>query len=313
MRRTEGIAMSRKIVRAFLYCALVIPFGILTAQPRVVSVEELPVGDEHAWQHPRFSPTGASVLYTSPSFHGIWEFSLDTRTVRQITADPYSGYGYSVSSDGNAIAYRRTLPQPNHRRKQEIVLKDLREESGSVVDSAPELSTPAFAHRRLAYTKGGEQEELSLSLDGSEIQILGIEDTKIALLRGSAKILLDPLGSGSYIWPSLSPDRTKIVAYEMDRGTFVADLTGTVLAKLGRRDAPSWTFDGRWVVYMDDRDDGHRILESDIMIVSPDGKTTGRFTETTDAIELNPQCSPTEPKIVYHTLDGRLFLLTYSE
>ncbi len=305
--------MVRQMIRAALYGVLMIPFSILAAQPRVVSVEQLPVGDERSWQHPRFSPTGRSVFYTSPSFQGIWEFSLETRSVRQITADPSSGYGYSVSPDGETIAYRRTLPQPNHRRKQEIILKDLREESGSVIDSAPELSTPAFADRRLAYTKGGRQEELSLSLDGSEIQILGIEDTKIALLRGSAKVLLDPLGSGSYIWPSLSPDRTRIVAYEIDRGTFVADLNGTVLAKLGRRDAPSWTFDGRWIAYMDDRDDGHRILESDIMVVSADGKTTVRLTETPESIELNPQCSPTEPKIVYHTADGRLFLLTYSD
>lgn len=305
--------MLRQTIRASLYSVLMIPFSLLSAQPRVVSVEQLPVGDERAWEDPRFSPTGTSVFYTSPSFQGIWEFSLETRSVRQITADTHSGYGYSVSSDGKTIAYRRTLPQQNNRRKQEIILKDLREESASVIDSAPELSTPAFADRRLAYTKGGQQEELSLSLDGSEIQILGIEDTKIALLRGSAKILLDPLGSGSYIWPSLSPDRTKIVAYEMDRGAFVADLTGTVLARLGRRDAPSWTFDGRWIVYMDDKDDGHRILESDIMIVAPDGKTTVRLTETPDVIELNPQCSPTEAKIVYHTLDGRLFLLTYSE
>ncbi|MBI2619092.1 MAG: PD40 domain-containing protein [Ignavibacteriales bacterium] len=293
--------------------SILLSAGVASAQPLVLSVEELPLGSERAWQNPRFSPNGTSVFYTSPSFEGIWEYSLESKSTRQITSDPHSGYGYSISPDGRTIAYRRTIIQPSRRRTQEIIVKDLRDHSATVVDSGPNLSTPAFTDRRLSYTKGEQTRELSLSLQGSEIEVLGIENTKIALLKGNTKVLLDPFGKGSYIWPSLSPDKTQIVAYEMERGTFVADIEGTVLATLGRRNAPSWTFDGKWIVYMDDRDDGHQILESDIRYVSADGTKSGRLTETADVIELNPQCSPTDPKIVYHTLDGRIFLLTYSE
>ncbi|HLF20045.1 MAG TPA: hypothetical protein VI704_04575, partial [Bacteroidota bacterium] len=75
----------------------------------------------------------------------------------------------------------------------------------------------------------------------------------------------------------------------------------------------SWSHDGKWIAFMDEQDDGYRILASDIFLISPDGKKTHQLTETAGSIELNPQCSPTEKKIVYHTLDGRIFIVAYAE
>ena len=285
----------------------------LQAQPRVTSIEELPLGTERPWQNPRFSPTGKSVFYTSSSFYGIWEFSLELRTTRQVTSDPHSGFGYTISQDGKTIAYRTTTILPSRRRKQEIVITELGKAEKRVVDTGEDLSTPAFANSKLVYSKAGGTQELEFQVPSENVQILGIENTKIALLKGSAKILLDPLGFGSYIWPSLSPDQKLIVAYEVDRGTFVSDLEGNIVSQLGRRDSPSWTHDGQWIAFMDDQDDGQRILASDILLISRDGKEIFRMTETTESIELNPQCSPTEKKIVYHTADGKIFLLTFTE
>jgi Tol biopolymer transport system component len=103
------------------------------------------------------------------------------------------------------------------------------------------------------------------------------------------------------------------VAYEMSRGAFVCDLAGTVSAQLGKKDAAVWTRDGNWLVYMDDRDDGQRILSSELYCVSPDGKLVVQLTDTENVVELYPQCSPTEDKIVCGTLRGEIYLLTYKE
>ncbi|MBI3006310.1 MAG: PD40 domain-containing protein [Ignavibacteriales bacterium] len=284
----------------------------LEAQPRVVATEELALGTDRSWQNPRFSPTGTSIFYTSENFHGIWEYSLESKTIRQVTSDPHSGFGYALSRDGKSIAYRSTTILPSRRRKQEIIVVEIGKPEKQVVDSGENLSNPSFANNKLLYSKGSWK-EVNLHVQSDEIQILGIENTKIALLKDSRRVLLDPFGSGSYIWPSLSPDKKFIVAYEVDRGTFVSDLDGTLVARLGRRDAPSWTHDGKWIAFMNEQDDGHQILASDILLISPDGKEVHQLTETMDAIELNPQCSPTEKKIVYNTLDGRIFVLTYTE
>lgn len=303
--------MKLAVVGCFLTILLVV--WPLEAQPRVTSIEELPLGIDRAWQNPKFSPSGKSVFYTSSNFHGIWEFSLDSRTIRQVTSDPHSGYGYIISQDGKTIAYRTTTILPSRRRKQQVVLKDIAEAEPTVVDSGEDLSTPAFASGKLLYSKSGQMREANIEHSTDNIEILGIENTKIALLRGLEKMVLDPFGSGSYIWPSLSPDKKSLVAYEMGRGTFVAHLDGTVITMLGRRDSPSWTHDGKWIAYMDGKDDGHRILASDIFLISPDGAETHRLTATEDSIELDPRCSPTQKKIVYHTVEGNIFILTYTD
>jgi Tol biopolymer transport system component len=143
--------------------------------------------------------------------------------------------------------------------------------------------------------------------------VLGIEATKIAVAVHGVKKLLDPLGKGNYIWPALSPGGTQLVAVDLERGAFVCDLEGNVNVRLGRRNAPAWTRDGRWIVYMDDRDDGHSLISSDLYAVSADGATTVRLTDTPDVHEMYPDCSPAESIILCSSLAGDLYLLTYGE
>jgi Tol biopolymer transport system component len=144
------------------------------------------------------------------------------------------------------------------------------------------------------------------------VSVLGIEDTKIAVLRDGVKVYLDPLGGGSYVWPSLSPDGSRLVAYEMDRGTFLCDPDGSHPVNIGRRDAPSWTRDGKWLVYMADKDDGHAIRSSEIAFISTDGRVGGRLTSTSRRIEMYPQCSPVDDRIVCSTLGGEILVITYA-
>lgn len=143
--------------------------------------------------------------------------------------------------------------------------------------------------------------------------VLAVEGNKITLTVAGEKIILDPLGNGRYIWPSLSPDGTRIAAYDMERGSFVYDLSAETTIRLGRRDAAVWTHDGKWLVYMDDKDDGHRLLGSEIAFVSPDGKITGRLTSTDSLTEMYPRCSPVEHKVVCSTMEGSIVVITYSD
>ena len=190
---------------------------------------------------------------------------------------------------------------------------DLAKRSSKILESGPDVSAPAFANNTPVYSVRTKTKGLVTTTSGQEVTVLGIENTKIALSVKGKKTLLDPLGNGSYIWPVLSPDKSLLAAYEMDRGTFVCDLRGAIISKLGRRDAPSWTRSGKWIVYMDDKDDGHRLISSDIFAVTPDGKTVVQLTSTKQALEMNPQCSPTENKIVYDTTDGSIMVLEYEE
>ncbi|MBM4161962.1 MAG: hypothetical protein FJ217_12805 [Ignavibacteria bacterium] len=304
--------MTTKAPIFFLAACLVA--SVAQAQITIKRIERLPLGSAHEWSHPQFSPGGSAIYYTTVDGNGIWEYSLRSRSHRQITSDPKAGLAFAVSQDGKQLAYRRTLFDQRQRvRRQEIVLMDLVSRKQTLVASGKDLSVPTFSQNTPVYSIQNETKNLKKSAQINEITILGIEDTKIALNRNGQKFLLDPLGSGSYVWPVLSPDRRQIVAYEMDRGAFVCDLDGRLISKLGKRNAPSWTRTGKWIIYMDDRDDGHRILSSDLWAVTPDGKSATQLTRTESVLEMYPQCSPTENRIVCSTMKGEILLMTYQE
>ncbi len=285
----------------------------LWGQPRITSTERLPVGAERPWAQPRFSPDGQSILFTSSDYSGIWQYTVADRTVRLLTADAGAGTAYALSPDGSRLTYRRNVTSPDLReRSQEIVLQDLARNTRTVVAAARRLSEPGFVQGKVVFTEGQQVRNLTLGKTTSEVTVLGIEDTKIVLNRNGARVVLDPLGNGHYIWPVLSPARDRLVAYDMDRGTFVCDLDGNVSARLGRRDAPVWTRDGAWLVFMDDRDDGQQILSSDLYAIAPDGSRIVQLTATAGVLEMYPDCSPSENRIVCSSADGALYLLTYT-
>jgi Tol biopolymer transport system component len=99
----------------------------------------------------------------------------------------------------------------------------------------------------------------------------------------------------------------------MDRGAFVAGPDGSHAVRIGRRDAPVWTRDGRWLIFMADTDDGHALRSSELAYVSPDGNVSGVLTPQSRGIEMYPQCSPVADAIVCSTLEGRILVITYSE
>jgi len=298
---------------------IAIVFGLLlsitsavSAQLSVVGVEKLPL-TRGEWHAQRFSPDGTKLFLTTQSYDGIWEYTIPKKSLRQITSEQGAGYEFSVAPDGQRVAYRRQVREQGRVVRQDVVTRNLQSGSARVVASGKNLSIPQFSRKGVVYAASGRTLVNAPAPDPQDVGILGIENTKIVLQRNGRKVLLDPLGNGSYIWPSLSPDKTRILAHDITAGTFVCDLDGKILARLGKCNAPTWTRDGRWVVYMDDRDDGHRLLSSEISCVSADGTTRGRLAATGGRMLMYPQCSPLEDRIACTTPEGEIFMITYKE
>jgi Tol biopolymer transport system component len=304
MNRLLALACS-----ATLLCSLT-----AEAQLRITTRERLPLPATNLWSNPQFSPDGRSVFYTSSGFAGIWEYNLSSGETRQITDDTGAGYGFVIAPDGQRLVYRRTTyPGGSPTRWQDIVEVNLRTGATSVVDGAPTISTPVFVATDVTYTINDELRATSAALQTGTTAVLGIERTKIVLMKDGAKTLFDPLGNGSYIWPSLSPDGTRLLAFDMARGAFVHNIEDGRTVMIGRRSAPVWTRDGRWIVFMMDKDDGHELISSDLYCIAPDGTGITRLTDTAAELEMYPHCSPTDNKIVCSTPAGEIVVLGYGE
>jgi len=288
--------------------------ALASGQIRITETRQLDLPSGQQWLAPRFAPDGLSVFLTTNGYTGIYRYVTATGELQTVTDEPGAGFGFAVSNDGNRLAYRRTTyGRTAFDRTQEIVDVDLRHQTRVQQAAGENLSTPVFDHETILYSKGTETVNIPQAYGAVQAGVLlGIEETKIALVVNGRKILLDPFKDGSYIWPSLSPDGSKLVAYEMARGTFVCDLTGKLEARLGRRDAPVWTRDGRWIICVEEKGDGHQILGADLFALARDGSRVVRLTDS-PAIELNPSCSPSSNTILCNTADGKILLLQYEE
>jgi Tol biopolymer transport system component len=299
----------KQIVLAVLFAA-----SMAIAQVRVTSIEKLALPAGQEWSNPVFSPDGGAIYFTNASYDGIWKYSRAENAVTEIAMDPSSGYGFTVSSDGSQIGYRRTTYDARtHERTQDAVIVSTAALSKRIVASGSDLSVPVFAGNEPMYSAGGVVHVPALAKTAAaSVQLLGIENTKIAVMKNGSTVVLDPFGDGSYIWPALSPDKQKLAAYDTRRGTFICDMSGNVLANLGRCDAAVWTRDGKWLVYMNGSDNGRQTLSSDIWMISADGLTKIQLTSTPDVLEMFPSCSPTDNKIACSG-NGALYVISFEE
>ncbi|MHB1049912.1 MAG: TolB family protein [Bacteroidota bacterium] len=296
--------MIRRIPILFIVC-----ISLSIAQLKTVSIEEVIVPATEAWNNPVFSPDGKSIFLTNSSYDGIWHFALESKVLKEITREQHSGFAFDISKDGKNIAYRRTIRTGDHiTRIQESVSKNILTGSTSVIERGNSVHTPVF----VGTTAVSQKSHLQKISHSVVPVVLGIADAKISMLINGQQVMFDPL-NGQYIWPRLSPDARRLVAVEMDRGAFVYSFANANTQLIGKCNSPTWSSDGKWVIGMDDRDDGHTIYASDIIAVTPDGKTKVTLTDTFDGIALYPSASPVENKVLFNTADGKIFILSFKE
>nr|MBP6672822.1 PD40 domain-containing protein [Bacteroidota bacterium] len=288
------------------FIPLLVFSGILHAQLTVSSVRSLPIAKTEQWSNAQFSPDGRSVFLTNTEMNGIWEYSLTNNTLRVITSDRYSGYGFTVSPSGSQLAYRTTIQEHTAKgpRVQRSVVIELKTLEKRVLQEGSSVDLPFFA--------GNDQVVTQRSLSSSSITsqtgnlIIGTDEQGILLLKNGVSVSLDPLNGGRYIWPVLSPDGKRLAAVDMNRGAFISDADGNNAVRIGRCNAPQWSYDNRWVIGMNDIDDGHVIIGSEIIAVSADGKRKVVLTETPSVIELFPTVNPKKNEFIATTTAGDL-------
>ena len=299
-------------MKRFIFALVLVWVLPLQAQMRVTAVERAALSDDHAWGGVRFSSDGARLYLTPPDYRGIWEHTIATGALRLVTSDQGSGFGFALSEDGRRIAWRRTsYDETTRSRHQELVAMELTTGSTETLGSGRSVGTPAFAGNQLIARV--DERDLSAPVSNAAMTVvLGIEQMKIAVMAGGARKFLEPLGTGRYVWPVLSPDKTRLAAYELVQGAFVCRLDGSQAVVIGPYRAPAWTRDGLWLICMDDRDDGHQYVGSRLVAVKRDGGQPIELSGTEIISAMYPACSPVEDLIACVSMTGELYFVRYA-
>ena len=232
------------------------------------------------------SADGSYVLITSGSNQGLRRYDVATGETTTITTAAGAGYNVQISNDGQELVYRETSFDKQGLRKNNIVRHDL-------------------ATAKTATIAKGQRDMMAMTTTGANVSV-SISDRKIVLTKNGKNIVLAPNGSNeSYIWPSISPDGTKLCYYVCGNGCWVANLDGSGKQYIGHGVQAAKWYDNNTLVAMDAEDDGHFTTVSAIVACTLDGKK--QVLTNNSMIAMYPYAA--NNMIVFSTLDGETYML----
>jgi hypothetical protein len=213
-----------------------------------------------------------------------------------------------ISDDGNTILYNRIEMINNRRHNSLHSVSRVNGAQQQLSEVSREPVTPRFSGNKPSWVQGKSM--VRPQVTNTELRpVITIEDRKMVIYQGSTRKVLDPNGDdASYIWPSFSPDGKNIVYTVAGRGTFVCTVDGKRVRSLGKLNAPVW-LNNLWVVGMDDRDHGGRVVASELFVVSADGVTRQQIQTPEGLIAMYPAASADGSRIAFNTDNGEIYIL----
>ena len=252
----------------------------------VVSMHKLPIPEQADMKVAGVSADGSYVLITSGSNQGLRRYDMATGKTTTITTAAGAGYNVQISKDGQELVYRETKFDKQGLRKNNIVRHNL-----------TTVKTTTIAK--------GQRDMMAMANTSANVSV-SINDRKIVLTKNGKTITLAPNGSHlSYIWPSVSPDGTKLCYYVCGNGCWVSNIDGSNPQYIGHKcQAPKW-YDNNTLVAMDSEDDGHFTTASAIVAYTLDGKK--QVLTDNSMIAMYPYT--TSNAVVFSTSDGEIYVL----
>ena len=252
----------------------------------VVSMQQLPIAAKAEMKVAGVSPDGSYLLLTSGSNKGLQRYDLASQTLTTITDAAGAGYNVQVSNNGQEVVYRETTIDRNNLRQNKVVRLNM------------------YNQRQNVVARG--QRDMKHMATSDNLTSVSIKDRLIVLKRNGLTTTLAPNGNHlSYIWPSVSPDGSKICYYVCGNGCWVANIDGSNPQYIGHKCQAAKWYDNNTLVAMASEDDGHFTTASAIVLYTLDGK---KQTLTNDSmIAMYPYAA--ENAIVFSTIEGETYLL----
>ena len=280
-----------------------------TQQMKVISVEKIKAADGGGYFYPRISPDNQFILMSRGNYSGLYRYSLADKSMKTLNEDPAAGYKVQISDDGNTVLYTKSELIRNLRHNSLISQSIATGQKKVLVQSTREPIAARMVNSSPVYvTKRAMVKPKSMKRTDNTC-LVTVEDRKMILYNNGIRTELTPNGAGcSYIWPSISPDNKHIVYTVAGKGTFVCSLTGKNAVSLGKLSAPAWA-GNEYVVGMDDRDDGEKIISSTIIISSIDGKLRKTLETPAGINAMYPTASKDGSRIAFNTDRGEVYLI----
>ncbi len=296
-------------MKKLLLFFLVIAQIALAQQVNVLSIEKIKATDTGGYFYPKISPDNQFILMTRGNYSGLYQYSPVSKSLKTLNEDPGAGYKVQISDDGNTVLYNKTELIRKLRHNSLISQTISNGEKKVLVAPTREQITGKMVNSNPVYVKNRSLVKSNSVKPTDNLYLITIENQKMVLYKNGVRAELTPSGANaSYIWPSISPDNKNIVYTVTGKGTYVCSVTGKNVTSLGKLNAPSWA-GNRYVVGMDDRDDGEKLISSSLIITSIDGKLRKKLETPTGINAMYPSASKDGSRIAFNTDRGEVYLM----
>lgn len=272
--------------KIFLSLALIIPMMITAQVLEVGSLTKLATPKNTEAKVAGVSPDGSYVLLTNGSNKGLQRYDVATKQTTTITTADGAGYNVQISKNGQELVYRETQIGKDNLRKHNIIRKNLATDKTNTIARA--------------------QINMKRMVASDNLTSVTIQDRLIVLTRNGLTTTLAPNGMNeSYIWPSVSPDGTKLCYYVCGNGCWVSNIDGSNPQYIGHKVQGAQWYDNNTLVAMATYDDGHQVTTSTIIACTLDGKKQTLTSD--DMIAMFPYTA--NNAIVFSTVEGETYML----
>ena len=257
------------------------------------------------------SPDGAYILLTGMNNAGLQKYDVATGKVETISTAAGAGYNVVISSDGNNVVYRETTMGKDKLNRSSLVRKDLTtKKTTTLVKPTRNLngytlkgnSILSVEKRQLRVQALNKKQPVEKS-----VPVVSIQDRQLMLTINGETRVLSPNGQDkSYIWPSVSPDGTKVCYYVAGNGAWVADIDGSNPRFIARDCRAAKWYNNEIIIGMADEDDGYVQTASDIVAYNLKGE---HQVLTSGLIAMYPYVAANGSQIVFSTDEGDTYLI----
>ena len=296
--------------KIFLTLALALAATSMAQVLEVASVERLDISGTKATVVAGISPKGDYILLTGAQLNGLAKYDLASKKVEVVSKALGAGYNPAISDDGDAVAFREDRFEKGLRSTDVKVKNFATGESKSLAKGVRNFNAVSIEGGTAVTVTDGRQAKTTISnrrTSRAKQATVSIVNRQLVLSIDGKSTTLTPNGADkSYLWPTLSPDKTKICYYVGGEGCYVCNLNGKIVARLGALRAAKW-YDNNVVVGMHDTDDGYVITSSEIVAVTLAGK---RQVLTDSSVKaMYPYASSEARKIVFGTDEGETYII----
>ena len=291
--------MKKIFISAMLLCSSVLGFAQLV---EIQSVDKIDLPEGVSVNQATISPDGSFVVFSQNTKGGLHKMDLASKEINMISANGNS-FDLKIAADGTVV-FRESRTAENKLRYTSLKAVDARGVETTLVAPTRDLNGFAVNGTNVMTVDNNKVEAKSLN-GGAAVQ-MPVASIRYGQLCIDGKVI-SPNGQegASYLWPSISPNGTKVCYYLATKGCYVANIDGSDPVFVGAIRAAKWLND-LTVVGMHDIDDGSVVTSSKLVVASIDGKTTQDIT-VKESLAMFP--STNGKRIAYSTPMGDLFII----